>query len=292
VEASFAAWAKESRVVMAALDSEVRPKAFVGELAEKLLDAYRATELVDEYAIYQGLMEFWADTMQDDTYLIVDGGWAGAATPVKLAAKSKDRADFTVGKDKFKSELIPAPLLIARFFPTEQAAVDEAEAALAVVTQQLDEQHDEHGGDEGLLSDLFVDRTRISKRAVADRLKASDLEADEEALLMAYQEILEDEAAVRTKVNAAKTALEAKVAAKYGELSVEEIQALVIDDKWLAAVSSVVQSELNRLAHVLAQRLQQLETRYATPLPTLVARTDELATRVGEHLRQMGAEWR
>jgi type I restriction enzyme M protein len=65
-------------------------------------------------------MDYWAETMQDDVYLIVHSGWVEAAKPRIIVdtkeQKSKDAPDFTVGKQKFKSDLIPAALLIAIYF--------------------------------------------------------------------------------------------------------------------------------------------------------------------------------
>ena len=75
-------------------------------------------------------MDYWAATMQDDVYLIVQRGWMDAAKPRLIVEtkeqKSKEQPDFTVGKQKFKSDLIPAALLIARYFAAEQAAIESA----------------------------------------------------------------------------------------------------------------------------------------------------------------------
>jgi hypothetical protein len=38
--------------------------------AESLRDAFEVAPLLDAYDIYQHLMDYWAETMQDDCYLI------------------------------------------------------------------------------------------------------------------------------------------------------------------------------------------------------------------------------
>ena len=63
----------------------------------------------------------------------------------------KDKPDFTLGKQKFKAELIPPALLIARYFAAEQAAIDKLESEAAAVSQALEELVEEHGGEDGLL---------------------------------------------------------------------------------------------------------------------------------------------
>src|SRR5689334_18172892 len=106
-------------------------------------------------------MDYWAETMQDDVYMIVSDDWLSAAKPRLIIEdkekKSKEKPDFTVGKQKFKADLIPAPLLIARYFVKEQAAIESLEAEASAIEQQLAEIAEEHGGEEGPLADAKND---------------------------------------------------------------------------------------------------------------------------------------
>ena len=77
-----------------------------------LLISFRQSPLIDPYDVYQHLMEFWAAVFQDDVYLTADAGWLMAAKP-RLVTDAKERADFALGRKSFKSDLLPAPLLIA-----------------------------------------------------------------------------------------------------------------------------------------------------------------------------------
>jgi type I restriction enzyme M protein len=82
------------------------------------------------------------------------------------------------------------------------------------------------------------------------------------------------------------------MAAKYPQLNIDEIQTLVVDDKWMAHLSAAVQGELDRVTQTLTGRVRnELAERYATPLPQLEQDLDALATRVEEHLKRMGATW-
>jgi type I restriction enzyme M protein len=227
--------------------------------------------------------------MQDDTYLIVDAGWEAAAKPVRLEAKSKDRVDFTVDKVKFKSDLIPAELLIARFFSSEHDAVQQAEAAVAAAGQALDDLYEEHGGDEGLLVELFGEKTRIARKDVAAKLKDKSLEADEKTALREYLDALDAESAAKEALRTTEEDLNEKAAAKYGNLTKQEIQTLVIDDKWIRHIASAADTELQRLASTLSGRIKELAARYERPLDELTALTARLSSRVNEHLRKLVA---
>ena len=79
-----------------------------------------------------------------------------------------------------------------------------------------------------------------------------------------------------------------KVAAKYPKLTEDEIKALVVDDKWLAALSAAVQGELDRVSQTLTGRIRLLAERYAMPLPQLVEEVDLLSAKVEDHLKKMG----
>ena len=275
-----------------------KPKALIETLSEDLLETFRKARLLDPYDVYQHLMDYWAETMQDDVYMIVSDGWREAAKPRLIIEdkekKTKEKPDFTVGKQKFKADLIPAPLLIARYFAEEQAAIESLEAEAAALAQQLEEMAEEHGGEEGLLAEAKNDKDKLTKASVTARLKEikGDAEvADERKVLKDYLALLEKEAEANDRVKEAQKALEAKVAAKYGKLTEDEIKTLVVDDKWLATLAAAVQSELDRVSQALTGRIRQLAERYATPLPQLTDEVETLAARVDEHLKKMGAVW-
>jgi type I restriction enzyme M protein len=99
---------------------------------------------------------------------------------------------------------------------------------------------------------------------------------------------MQKQAAAAKKVRDAQTALDMMVAAKYRQLTGAEIKTLVVEDKWLAALSASVQGELDRVSQTLTGRVRQLAERYATPLPALVDEVEALSARVDEHLKRMG----
>jgi type I restriction enzyme M protein len=100
--------------------------------------------------------------------------------------------------------------------------------------------------------------------------------------------MIEQEADAGKKVKDAQKSLDALVSAKYAKLAQDEVKALVVDDKWLAALETAVQSELDRVSQALTSRIKQLAERYASPLPQIVKEVDTLSSRVDKHLKKMG----
>ena len=291
VHAQLESWQTNARPMMASIGTKTRPKAFIAELSESLLGAFEETALVDGYSIYQSLMEFWSATMQDDSYLIIEAGWDEAAKPVRLEARSKDRVDFTVGRETFKSDLIPADLIINRYFPLENQAVLDAEGNIAIVTQTLDDLFEEYGGDEGLLSELFGEKTRILRKDAAARLKEKGLDSEEKNAIKLYVKTLDDETSAKATLRDAEELMNALVSTKYGQLSKDEIESLVIDDKWLHRIAATVDSELQQVSTGLSNRLKILSDRYAQTLPSLTELVATKTLAVESHLKKMGVSW-
>jgi type I restriction enzyme M protein len=294
----FAQWKKANAPRLNAIKSGDHPKALIETLSEELLAIFGKARLIDPYDVYQHLMDYWAATLQDDVYLIAHAGWVDAAKPRLIVEtkeqKSKEDPDFTVGKQKFKSDLIPAALLVARYFGAEQAAIDALESELGALEQQLDEIREEHGVEDGLLEEVVDEKGKISKKAVAARLKEIGRDpdyAEERKALENYAALLDNQADAKSRLKAGQEALEARVAAKYGKLTEAEIKTLVVHDKWLATLAADVQSELDRVSQALTGRIHQLADRYSTPLPQLTEDVKTLAARVDGHLRKMGAAW-
>ena len=283
-----------------------QPKQLIEALSEDLLARFEPTPLVNAYDVYQHLMDYWVETMQDDCYLIADAGWQSGAQPrevVKIKDANgklvwpKEPFDYTKGKRRFKSDLIPAPILIARYFIAERDAIEALEATLADVEQQLQEGMEENSGEEGLLAEVIEgegDKQKITAKAVKARLKEIGKDpdyADERKALHDYAALLDKQTDMKARLKAAQDDLEAKLDAKYPKLTEEEIKSLVVDDKWLATLANAVQGELDRVSQTLTSRIRQLAERYATPLPTLTKDLATLSALVDEHLKKMGAVW-
>ena len=65
----------------------------------------------------------------------------------------------------------------------------------------------------------------------------------------------------------------------------------MVDDKWLATLQAGLQAEIERMTQQLANRVKELEERYAEPLPAIIQSVDALSDKVVGHLKAMGLEW-
>ncbi len=75
MNAHFAAWREKSSTMLRQLQTGCHPKEIISGLSEDLLAHYADKPLIDQYDVYQHLMDYWEETMQDDCYLISADGW-------------------------------------------------------------------------------------------------------------------------------------------------------------------------------------------------------------------------
>ena len=276
VTALFDEWKSKNTAILTNISVRDHPKKLIASLSESLLSTFRSTPLLDEYDVYQHLMDYWAETMQDDVYLLVLNGWKAMLNGVP------------------NIDLLPSALLVSRYFAAEAAVIEQLEAAREAVAAEMDEMDEEHGGEDGLLADAKTDTGKLTKAFAKSRLVNIRFEADadeERTLLTRFLALADKEASSSKAVKEAKRTLDAKVTAKYPTLTEADVKSLVVDDKWLAGLAADVQSELDRVSSALTGRIQQLADRYATPLLVLTCDAEALAKRVDEHLKQMGAAW-
>jgi type I restriction enzyme M protein len=301
----FTDWRNATAPRLTAFGKEGHPKELIETIAEELLAMFRKAPLLDAYDVYQHLMDYWAEAMQDDTYLIAADGWVKGAQPREIVqVKDKNNKltwpephDYMKGKRRFKSDLVPAPILVARYFAAERDAIEALDNQLALLEQQLDEMREENSGEDGLLAEVIEgdgDKQKIVAKAVKARLKEigkGPLYDDERAALEAYADLLEQQTQAKARRKAEQEALDKKIDAMYPKLTEAEIKTLVVDDKWMAWLSAAVQGEIDRVSQTLTGRVWQLAERYATPLPKLEADVATLSERIFGHLKSMGAAW-
>ncbi|MBB6187533.1 class I SAM-dependent DNA methyltransferase [Rhodanobacter sp. MP7CTX1] len=281
----FAKWRKAITPRLTGFDRGGHPKALIETVSEVLLAAFQAAPLVDAYEIYQRLMDYWAETMQDDIYLIAADGWVARPTRI-MEIDKKGRA-----KDKgWSCDLIPKPFIVTRYFASEQSAIGAAHDELQAASASLAELEEEHGGDDAAFSGFDV----INAAAVKERIREIGNDADnldELEVLTRWQKNSQQITVLKKYVKEAEAALDQQAHDRYVMLSKSEIQSMVIDDRWMAHLEAAVQGELERVSQTLTGRIRELAVRYATPLPQLTDEVAVLAARVENHLKRMGASW-
>lgn len=308
MEGTFAKWKEAGVKLLKGLKVGAKPKKIIHELSENILASFSNTRLIDKYDIYEHLMDYWSETMQDDMYAIAVDGWKAELSPVEGK------------KGILDCDLVPKSLVIARYFPSDKAGIEELQGTLDKLSQALEELIEEQSGEEG----YFADFDKVNKASVAARLsqlngedetadkpklkrgmpiaaeptilytgktKATQNHDEEIAILKKYLELSGKESDTRKKIKEAEKALDTKIIAKYKTLTEAEIKVLVVDDKWMAVLEKAVNGEMDRISQRLTGRIKELAERYETPAPQMTKEVTDLEKKVIAHLKKMGFEW-
>lgn len=273
----FNDWRKKNTKFLKELKKDFKPRQIIGIISEDLLKAYSAEDLVDKYDVYQHLMTYWNDVMQDDCYLIADNGWKA-----ELYNVNKGRKEVILDSD-----LVPKTLVIDRYFLADKKAIEALETKKETLTSQIDELTEEYSAEEGYFSTL----EKVNKAFVAKRLKdikGDKKSADELKALEGWLKLVEEQVALRKQIDTAILELDKKVIARYKTLTEDEVKVLVVDDKWMATIEKNIKTEMERVSQGLTHRIKELAERYESPLPKLNNEVHDLEERVMAHLSKMG----
>lgn len=295
VHAILDGWAKQNAPLMNGIEVGDKPKALILHLAEDMLDHFAKAPLIDRYEAYQRLMSYWAETMQDDVFIIAHDGWA-AAKDLREARKEVDgkkvkwleEADLTVNKVRLVADVIPPRLIVARFFADMQQELDDAQAKAEDLAREIEELVEEHGTEGGLLAEALTEAGKLTAASVKARTKSGEADAEEAPLLQQVAKLMAAETAAKKAVKEAEEALTEATLKKYPELTEEEIRALVVDDKWLTDIAELIEAEIEARTEQLTTRVRVLTERYGHTLPEMSDNFSKLESKVADHLRAMG----
>ena len=294
VRAAFDDWRREHESRLYGLGVGDSPKVLIRKLSEDLLGRFADLPLIDRYDVYQCLMDYWDEVMQDDVYLVVTGEWLEAARPRVLVGKAGESPDLTVRRTKYKMDLLPPGLVAGRYFAEEQR---EAEFLLAEQERRGREVEafvEENTGEDGLLDAATTDTGNVTQAAVRRRLKeirSTSGDPDERDALEVCLDLMKAEAKAKKAAKDARALLDAEILARYATLTPSAIAEMVVRGKWMASIEEAVGQQVDRQTTGLVERVTVLEARYAEPLPELARRAEGLEDRVRTHLRNMGIPW-
>ena len=182
-DAIFTQWRDSVKDILLGIESETNPKELIRTIAVMLLNAYESAQLLDNYDVYDCLLNYWNAKLQDDVYAIKASGYeVGREIEYEYAQKkAKDENGETISVDdtskvkSFEGALIPREIIEAVYFADELAVINELMEQSAALEAELDEMREAESGDEGLLKDVLNDKgDSIPKANLNKRLKELD----------------------------------------------------------------------------------------------------------------------
>ena len=288
---TFTKWLDESTKVLKKITTKDHPKAVISSIAENILETCSNLPLVDKYDIYQHLMSYWAEVMQDDAYIITVDGWGSGNQINRLQKESKGKKKDLQGLYGLNGRLIPVSLLIENCFKSERNNLDTLQNKLEELYAKMEDLKNEYGDEEGLLAEVIDEKEKVSKSSVQSRIKEikDDPEfSDELAVLKKYIDFFDEEVSIKENIKVGERDLERKVISKYPQLGIDDIKMLAVERKWMDTLAIAIVREVDTISQRLANRAKELSERYSITLPTIMKSLRNAEKKVDIHLKKMG----
>jgi len=291
----FELWWEHATQALTLFNDKLTPKQKIGFISDWLLKNFKNSTLLDKYDVYQLLMQYWADTLQDDIYLLTthENTWLAARGYGALEKGSKDTPDFQVDKVKYKATMLPSELVAQHAFPEQYAMVQKLADAYAQAQQAVKALDEETNEEEDALADIRTEKGKLSlseakkRRAYLKKLKSPEF-AEELAAVEDALRLLEAEKTAKDHHKELDADLNQYLKQAYDELTEADCKTLLVEGKWHTELRHQLETLVDRQAQALATRLVTLQERYAQPVAELEAETKRLHEKVQGHLQRIG----
>lgn len=268
-------------------ESSEKPKALIERMGQSIRNLFgEGNLLVDEYDAYEQLMNYWAETMQDDVYMIMADGWKLNLRPkLKEDKKEKKMVPVVVKTwNDLESDLLPVEYIVNRFCKSELEACDELSASIAFMENEVTSLVEE---DDDVFDTKNFEKEKVNLASVKKRAKVT--KGEEQARLIEWIEWQNSIKAEKAKLKEANDKLLSRVKEEYDLLSQNETKVKnLVKEKWVNAISTRIESELSRSIEQLKSQLSAISDRYDQTLPSIDKEVEDYESRVNAHLAQMG----
>ena len=254
-------WKAEIIPQMKTIGQGTRPKELISEWSASLLNKTLGhSGLVEAYEVYDVLLNYWADVMQDDCYMIANDGWT--YPEVHAVKQGKGEKKKTIMYDEIVCDLLPVNILLEEYFTKETDEIANLSAQIEQKQAALDELPEAAGDDE--------DEQNEVKRSAE------------------YKKIDKEKSALGKTLKEKRTALTDAVVKKYAALTEDEIKMQVVERKWLTSVVNGCEALMQDVTHQIASDVTALAERYETTLGDTETQVKNLEQQVLLSLKEMG----
>lgn len=268
-------------------ESSEKPKTLIERMGQSIRNLFgKGNLLVDEYDAFEQLMNYWAETMQDDVYMIMADGWKLNLRPKQKEDKKEKKMVPVVVKtwNDFESDLLPVEYIVNRFCKSELDACDELSASIAFMENEVANLVEEN-------DDVFdaknFEKEKVNLASVKKRAKVTVREELDH--LMEWLDLQSSIKAEKNKLKEANDKLLSRVKEEYDLLAQNEMRVKnLVKEKWVNAISTRIESELSRSIEQLKSQLSAISDRYDQTLPSIDKEVEDYESRVNAHLAQMG----
>lgn len=305
VNNTYNEWKKIANPVLTNLNSTDSNKEIILNLSEEILEKFSKLELLDKYDVYQVLLAYWNETMNDDVLLIIQDelgyNLAKITDDIKEESKESKKAKKDSAKEKklkepkiigWEGRLIPKQIVLDAFFALEQKEIEKAEEKLSQTESEFEEFIENNSDENGYFTDYMGDDEKIDSKKITSRVKLLTKEKktqnEEYKILNNYVDYESSIKSQKKHITELKKVLDDNCRNRYETFTDAEIKDLLVNRKWYKAIDDGIQNLYITVANHLTKRIVELYERYENTLSELNTKLAEEEKVVFGHLTQMG----
>ncbi len=305
VNNTYNEWKKIANPVLTNLNSTDSNKEIILNLSEEILEKFSKLELLDKYDVYQVLLAYWNETMNDDVLLIIQDelgyNLAKITDDIKEEPKESKKAKKDSAKEKkpkepkiigWEGRLIPKQIVLDAFFALEQKEIEKAEEKLSQTESEFEEFIENNSDENGYFTDYMGDDEKIDSKKITSRVKLLTKEKktqiEEYKILNNYVDYESSIKSQKKHITELKKVLDDNCRNRYETFTDAEIKDLLVNRKWYKAIDDGIQNLYITVANHLTKRIVELYERYENTLSELNTKLAEEEKVVVGHLTQMG----
>ena len=305
VNNTYNEWKKIANPVLTNLNSSDSNKEIILNLSEEILAKFSKLELLDKYDVYQVLLAYWNETMNDDVLLIIQDelgyNLAKITDDIKEEPKESKKAKKDSAKEKkpkepkiigWEGRLIPKQIVLDAFFALEQKEIEKAEEKLSQTESEFEEFIENNSDENGYFTDYMGDDEKIDSKKITSRvkllIKEKKTQNEEYKILNNYVDYESSIKSQKKHITELKKVLDDNCRNRYGTFTDAEIKDLLVNRKWYKAIDDGIQNLYITVANHLTKRIVELYERYENTLSELNTKLAEEEKVVFGHLTQMG----
>ena len=265
-----------------------QPKKLIEECGAGILNIFSKNKtLVDVYDVFDTLMIYWDEVMQDDVFMISRDGWK---ISVELPKTKDGKIKKTYSYESIQCDLLPTEVLIDTLFYPEKAKIDSLREQIASLDVAMNEIVEEFGN---MFEQAVNDKNQIQNKDLRVLLKnakkkPNDYDADEVKAWKDYVHLLDEQDNAKNNLKKNMFSLTVSVQNKYKEFTTDEIRDIVFNDKWMKQMRSRLENLMQSAQQSIVASFRELADRYADTLPELESDVDVYRKQVAKDLHSMG----
>ena len=269
-------WCSDVKNSMLSIDKGNDPKTIIATWGQSILDKFRKCKsLVDAYDVYDKLMIYYNESLQDDLYIISNGGWV----PVLNIPQKKTVKWFDLSCD-----LLPVSVVIEHCLPDIKKELDQNDDILVELQEKMKEFREDNDED-FVESDFFFGKLNDANLKKALKGNAS---AKQKELWTIYQSMMNEEKVLKKNISATSAKLLKSIIQIYGELNEVSVKQIIVEHKWQAELIKMIRKEMQTATHELTSKVEALSSRYEYTMNALSQKFEKKESSIINHLHKMG----